>query len=106
DIIGGNEQLVTLFLTVFTVGVGIGSLLCNKMLKGEIEATFVPMGILGMTLFTVDLFFASQHSFIRTGEEIIGAKEFLSQASSWRILADLFMISVSSGIYIVPLYAI
>ena len=60
DIIGGNEQLVILFLAMFTVGVGIGSLLCNQMLKGEVEATFVPLGIIGVSLFTVDLYFASQ----------------------------------------------
>ncbi|MEE8205885.1 MAG: MFS transporter, partial [Nitrospinaceae bacterium] len=106
DIIGGNEQLVTLFLTVFTLGVGIGSLLCNQMLKGEIEATFVPLGIAGVSLFTVDLYFASQQSFINIGEELIGAGEFLSHLTSWRILGDLFMVSVCSGIYIVPLYAI
>lgn len=106
DIIGGNEQLVTLFLAMFTVGVGTGSLLCNQMLKGEVEATFVPLGIIGVSLFTVDLYFASQQSFINVGKELIGAGEFLSHLSSWRILGDMFMISVCSGVYIVPLYAI
>jgi acyl-[acyl-carrier-protein]-phospholipid O-acyltransferase/long-chain-fatty-acid--[acyl-carrier-protein] ligase len=106
DIIGGNEQLVTLFLSVFTIGVGIGSLLCNQLLKGEVEATFVPLGIIGVTVFTVDLYFASQHMLPDAGGEMIGAGAFLSHISSWRILGDMFMISVSSGIYIVPLYAI
>jgi acyl-[acyl-carrier-protein]-phospholipid O-acyltransferase/long-chain-fatty-acid--[acyl-carrier-protein] ligase len=106
DIIGGNEQLVTLFLSVFTIGVGIGSLLCNQLLKGEVEATYVPLGIIGVTVFTVDLYFSSQNMFLRTGEEMIGARAFLSHFTSWRILGDMFMISVSSGIYIVPLYAI
>ena len=106
DIIGGNEELVTLFLSVFTIGVGIGSLLCNQLLKGEIEATFVPLGIIGVTVFTVDLYFASQYIFTSGSGELIGAAAFLSHISSWRILGDLFMISVSSGVYIVPLYAI
>jgi acyl-[acyl-carrier-protein]-phospholipid O-acyltransferase/long-chain-fatty-acid--[acyl-carrier-protein] ligase len=106
DIIGGNEELVTLFLSVFTIGVGIGSLLCNQLLKGEVEATFVPLGIIGVTVFTVDLFFASQYTFTSGGGELIGAAAFLSHVSSWRILGDMFMISVSSGVYIVPLYAI
>ena len=106
DIIGGNEQLVTLFLSVFTIGVGIGSLLCNQLLKGEVEATFVPLAIIGVTLFTVDLYFASQYIFTNGSSELIGATAFLSHISSWRILGDLFMISVCSGIYIVPLYAI
>jgi acyl-[acyl-carrier-protein]-phospholipid O-acyltransferase/long-chain-fatty-acid--[acyl-carrier-protein] ligase len=106
DIIGGNEELVTLFLSVFTIGVGIGSLLCNQMLKGEVEATFVPLAIIGVTVFTVDLYFASQYMFTNGSGELIGAAAFLSHLSSWRILGDMFMISVSSGIYIVPLYAI
>jgi acyl-[acyl-carrier-protein]-phospholipid O-acyltransferase / long-chain-fatty-acid--[acyl-carrier-protein] ligase len=106
DIIGGNEELVTLFLSVFTIGVGIGSLLCNKLLNGEVEATFVPLGIIGVTVFTVDLYFASQYGFINGSGELMGAGAFLSHISSWRILGDMFMISVSSGIYIVPLYAI
>ena len=106
DIIGGNEELVTLFLSVFTIGVGIGSLLCNQLLKGEVEATFVPLAIIGVTVFTVDLYFASQYMFTNGGGELIGAAVFLSHLSSWRILGDLFMISISSGIYIVPLYAI
>lgn len=106
DIIGGNEELVTLFLSIFTLGVGIGSLLCNRMLKGEIEATFVPLGIIGVTLFTIDLYFASQHTFIHVGEGLIGAIAFLSHLSSWRILGDMFLISLFSGIYVVPLYAI
>ena len=106
DIIGGNEELVTLFLSIFTIGVGIGSLLCNQLLKGEVEATFVPLAIIGVTVFTVDLYFASQYMFTNGSDELIGAAEFLSHFSSWRILGDMFMISVSSGIYIVPLYAI
>jgi acyl-[acyl-carrier-protein]-phospholipid O-acyltransferase/long-chain-fatty-acid--[acyl-carrier-protein] ligase len=106
DIIGGNEELVTLFLSVFTIGVGIGSLLCNQLLKGEVEATFVPLAIIGVSVFTVDLYFASQYMFTNGGGELIGAAAFLSHLSSWRILGDMFMISVSSGVYIVPLYAI
>jgi acyl-[acyl-carrier-protein]-phospholipid O-acyltransferase/long-chain-fatty-acid--[acyl-carrier-protein] ligase len=106
DIIGGNEQLVTLFLSVFTIGVGMGSLLCNQLLKGEVEATFVPLAIIGVTFFTVDLYFASQYMFTSGSDELIGAAAFLSHLSSWRILGDMFMISICSGIYIVPLYAI
>ncbi|MCF8720748.1 acyl-[ACP]--phospholipid O-acyltransferase [Nitrospina gracilis] len=106
DIIGGNEELVTLFLTVFSVGIGVGSLLCNRLLKGEIVATYVPLGMLGMTVFIIDLYFASQSTFISTKTELIGAGAFLAHLSSWRILFDMFMISLCGGLYIVPLYAI
>ncbi len=106
DVIGGNEQVVTLFLTVFSIGIGVGSLLCNKLLKGEIAATYVPLGVLGMTLFTVDLYFASSHSVTASGGELMGVSAFLGAFSSWRVLFDLFGISVCGGIYIVPLYSL
>ncbi len=104
DVLGGNEQVVTLFLTVFTIGIGLGSLLCNKLLDGEISAKFVPLGALGMTVFTVDLYFASSSS--APGAVLIGALAFLFDWQHWRILFDLLAIAVFGGLYIVPLYAI
>ena len=108
DIIGGNEQVVTLFLAVFSIGIGIGSLLCNKLLKGEVNTTYVPLGILGMTIFAVDLYFASSQVTPSLDQELIGIFAFLSAQDAfthWRILVDLLGISVCGGIYIVPLYA-
>lgn len=104
-IIGGNEQVVTLFLAVFSIGIGIGSLLCNKLLKGEIAATYVPLGIIGMTLFTLDLYFASGNVVTSSESILMGASTFLGSFTHWRILIDLLGIAVCGGIYIVPLYA-
>ncbi len=106
EVIGGNEQVVTLFLTIFSVGIGIGALLCNKLLKGAVAATYVPLGILGMTVFTVDLYFASTAVVPAAHQEFIGAAVFLESLAHWRILLDLLAISISGGLYIVPLYAI
>ena len=105
NVIGANEHVVTLFLTTFSIGIGLGSLLCNKLLAGEITAKFVPFGALGMTLFTLDLFFATS-GLVPAPEELQGIATFLSQPTGWRILADLTAISVYGGIFIVPLYAI
>jgi len=66
----------------------------------------VPLGALGMTIFTVDLFFATSHPFSSTAGELISAAEFLSTVAGMRVVADLFLIAISGGIYIVPLYAI
>ncbi len=105
--LGGNEEVVTLFLTLFSIGIGVGSLLCNKLLKGQINATYVPLGALGMTVFMVDLFFASQAQFPQPeNNTFTGALTFLSFPGAWRILLDLSMISACGGVYIVPLYAI
>ncbi|MXS85693.1 acyl-[ACP]--phospholipid O-acyltransferase [Nitrosomonas sp. HPC101] len=106
DVIGGNEQVVTLFLTLFSVGIGIGALLCDKLLKGKVAATYVPLGVLGMTIFTIDLYFASTAIVSVPGVELIGALRFLESLAHWRILLDLLAISISGGLYIVPLYAI
>lgn len=105
DIIGGNEQIVTLFLAVFSIGIGIGSLFCNKLLKGEIATTYVPLGILGMTVFTLDLYFASLNVIPGNSGAFVGMAEFLHTFNHWRILVDLLGISICGGIYIVPLYA-
>jgi len=103
-IIGGNEEIVILFLSVFSVGIAIGSLLCNKILKGLIHATYVPISALGISIFTFDLYITGNNIFSTTN--LIGLKEFLSNFNNIRILFDLLGISVCSGMYIVPLYAI
>ncbi len=105
DVVGGDQQVVTLFLTVFSVGIALGLLLCNRLLKGAIHATYVPLGAVGITLFSIDLFFATGHP-LGTPGQLLGAWAFLSHAASWRILLDLLLIAVSGGVYIVPLYAL
>ncbi len=106
ETIGGNEQVVTLFLAIFSIGIGIGSLLCNRLLKGTVAATYVPFGILGMTIFTIDLFFASTQIVSGNGHALIGIAVFLESFANWRVLIDLLGIAICGGIYIVPLYAI
>lgn len=104
DILFAESSVVTLFLTIFSVGIGIGSLLCNKLLKGEIKSTYVPVAMMGMTIFGIDLYFVSMHDI--TSTTLISLKEFVSSLPRLRILFDLLLIAISAGIYIVPLYAI
>lgn len=103
--VGGNEQVITLFLTSFTLGIAMGAMLCNRLVKGVITAKYVPLGALGMTLFGIDLFLAS-HNIAPQTEHLIGAIEFLRSAQHWRILADLTLFAICGGIYIVPLYSL
>ena len=106
DILNADEQVVTLFLTLFSVGIAVGSLLCNKLLNGEISAQFVPIGAIGMTVFVVDLYFASGSYVFAAGDPLRNAMAFVTALSSWRIMADLTGLAVCAGLYIVPLYAI
>ena len=103
--LGAESGVVTVFLTVFSLGIGMGSLLCNRLLRGRIDATYVPIAALGMTVFMLDLFFASQQISSHTVEHLISVSQFLQMGNSWRILGDLFLISVCGGLYTVPLYA-
>lgn len=104
DIVGGNEEVVTLFLALFSVGIGIGSLLCNKLLGSEVSAKYVPLAAIGISIFGFDLYLAC--STLTSPSEIVGISTFLSSFGNWRIMADLVAIAVCGGLYIVPLYAI
>ncbi|MDE3060647.1 MAG: MFS transporter [Pseudomonadota bacterium] len=104
DVLHAESGIVTLFLTAFSVGIGVGSFLCSRLLGGHIKSTYVPLACLGMTLFGVDLYFASQ--FPITAGGLVNLRQFLESEGSRRIVIDLFLLAVSAGLYIVPLYAI
>jgi 1-acyl-sn-glycerol-3-phosphate acyltransferase len=101
--LGGNEQVVTLLLTLFSVGVGAGSLLCERLSGHKVEIGLVPFGSIGMTLFSIDLYFAPPGF---AGDQLTGAAAFLSQGGSWRVVFDILMLGLFGGLYIVPLYAL
>lgn len=103
DILHGNESVVTSLLVAFAVGVGLGSLLCERMSGHRIELGLVPFGSIGMSLFAVDLYFAQPEAAVSTVSSI---SDFLNRAGSWRILADLALLGAFGGFYSVPLYAL
>ena len=104
DVLGANEQIVTLFLTVFSVGIALGSLICNKLLKGKVSGVYVPLGALGMT---VGIFlFRLATPAITAHETLIGFSQFITEPRNWFILASLLTTAIFGGIYIVPLYTI
>jgi len=102
DVLGGSETAVTLLLATFTFGIGVGSLLCEKLSARRIELGLVPLGSIGLTLFAFDLAFASPP----TPAAGVGALALLQFASTWRVLADLVLIGIFGGLFIVPLYAL
>lgn len=104
SVLGGDENSVTLLLAVFTIGIGVGAMLCERFSHQRLELGLVPVGAAGLTLFGGDLCFASPASLA----EGIALSVFalLDQPSIWRILADLLMIGVFGGFFIVPLYVL
>ncbi len=106
DILLADETLVTLFLTVFSVGIGIGSFACNALLRGKVSGAYTPWAAAGITLFTLDLVLASAGAARGTPDALISAGQFLAHAANWRILFDMLMVAICGGIFVVPLYAI
>jgi len=100
--LGGDGSVNTLVLTLFSIGTGIGSLLCERMSGRRVEVGLVPLGAFGLTVFGVDLYFA------RSGLATLHGLDwtaFLSSAGSWRIALDLTLVGVFAGFYVVPLFA-
>ena len=103
DVLHGNEQVASALLVVFSVGIGVGSLLCEVLSRRQVEIGLVPMGAIGMSVFAIDLYFASRN--LPSSQEM-GLSVFLSQHAHWRVLVDLLLLSLFAGLYSVPMYAL
>jgi 1-acyl-sn-glycerol-3-phosphate acyltransferase len=100
--LGGDGSVNTLVLTLFSIGTGVGALMCEKMSGKRVEIGLVPLGAFGLTAFGVDLFLA------RPGAAAVRGLDwhaFLAASGSWRIVLDLTLIGVFAGFYVVPLFA-
>jgi len=103
-VLSGNADVVTVLLATFSLGIGLGSLMCERMSGRGIEIGLVPFGSIGMSVFGIDLYFASRGAPLLS--HLSGVSEFLLQPSHWRVLADLFLLAMFGGFYSVPLYAL
>jgi acyl-[acyl-carrier-protein]-phospholipid O-acyltransferase / long-chain-fatty-acid--[acyl-carrier-protein] ligase len=102
--LGADSSVVVLFLAAFSIGVGVGSSLCGRLMHGEVSARYVPIAALGMTLFSLDLGLASQAA-TPAQSALVGVVDFLSQLGGLRIFGDLLGLAVCGGFFVVPLYA-
>ena len=103
EVLHGNEQVASLLLVVFSVGIGIGSLLCEVLSRRHVEIGLVPLGAIGMSVFSIDLYFASRSL---PASDIMGLAAFISQGTHWRVMLDLLLLSLFAGLYSVPMYAL
>jgi 1-acyl-sn-glycerol-3-phosphate acyltransferase len=103
DYLHGDHSVFVLLLTVFSLGIGIGSLLCEKLSGRKVEIGLVPFGSIGLSLFGIDLYFASLSY---TNTALVDAFALVALPGSLRILADLVLIGVFGGFFIVPLFAL
>ncbi|MEQ6291105.1 MFS transporter [Vogesella sp. GCM10023246] len=102
DVLGGDASVYTLLMTLFSLGVGLGSMLCEKLSGRKVELGLVPFGSLGLCLFGIDLYFATP---AHAGGTLTWLG-LIGSASYWRLMADFTLIGVFGGFYIVPLYAL
>lgn len=103
-VLHGSETVVSLLLTMFSIGVGIGSMLCKRFTGDRVSLKLVPIGATGLTLFALDLFFAIQHIPAHSGE-LLGISQIFDHMAYWRVMLDVILLGMSGGFYIVPLYA-
>jgi 1-acyl-sn-glycerol-3-phosphate acyltransferase len=103
EVLHGNEQVASLLLVVFSVGIAIGSLLCEVLSRRQVEIGLVPLGAIGMSVFSIDLYYALRGL---PASSLMGVAQFTAQAAHWRVMADLLLLALFAGLYSVPMYAL
>jgi len=105
ETLGADARVLTFFLMVFSVGIAVGGLLNNRLLRGRIEAVYVPLAMFFVSVFSLDLYFASTHIGASLDGSLLTLGGFVAQPASWRITFDIAMIAVCGGLFEVPLSA-
>jgi len=104
EVIGGDQTIATLFLALFSVGIGVGCMFCEKLSRERLEMGLVPIGSFGMSVFTADLWLIG-HPF-QLGPELITIRDLLHTFVGWRIVTDMALLALFGGFLIVPLYTL
>ncbi len=103
EVLHGDARVASFLLVVFSIGIGTGSLLCEVLSRRHVEIGLVPLGAIGMSVFSIDLYFASTSL---PAADVMGVATFLAQSAHWRVLVDLALLSLFAGLYSVPMYAL
>jgi len=101
--LAGNETVATLILAVFSIGIGIGSILCEKLSRGRVEIGLVPIGAIGLSAFAIDLYYANTASGL---SPVYSWQQFILVGNNWHVLLDITLIGIFGGIFTVPLYSL
>ena len=115
DVLHGDESVFILLLSVFSIGIGLGSLLCEKLSKGLVELGIVVLGAIGLSIFGADLYYSAIHIPSNSDKVIFDTATFIGKNYDkqghliwmyWRLLGDIGLIGLFGGFYIVPLYVL
>jgi len=105
EVLHGDEAVAALLLAVFSVGIGVGSLLCETLSRRQVDIGLVPLGAIGMSVFAIDLYLAVHALPAAPPALELGLHAFVRLPAHWRVMADLALLSLSAGLYSVPMYA-
>ena len=103
ETLGGQEGAYNVLLAVFSIGSAIGAVLCEVLSKKRLEIGLVPFGAFGMTIFSVGLYFSCPEAL---GSKDLGVQQFLAQPQVWKVMTWMLLMAISSGLFIVPLFAL
>ncbi|WP_293847065.1 MFS transporter [Sphingopyxis sp.] len=102
--LGADNTVATLFTAIFSVGVAIGSIIVNRLLKGHVSARYSPGSVIVMGLFVLDLWW-NVKGWEHVGTGLMNWRDFLALTTGDRIILDLLGIAIAGGMFVVPLYA-
>jgi predicted MFS family arabinose efflux permease len=103
DYLHGDQGVVTVLLATFSIGIALGSLLCERLSGHKLELGLVPFAVLGITLAGIDLYFAPAFP---VPTELINAASFIAIPQAWKIILDFFLLGTFGGLYVVPLFTL
>ncbi len=105
NVLGADNFVATLMLVVFTVGVAVGAVLINSILRGRVSARYAPMSAIAQALFLMTMYWTLAYWPQPAGGRLIGWRGFVADPGSYILFAELFLVAVAGGMFVVPLYA-
>jgi MFS family permease len=104
NVLGADEQVASMFIAIFSVGIAIGSVAINRMLKSQVSARYAPPSVIAMGVFVLLLHFVSL-TWGEHGEELTTLGNFLFNPMAWPMILCLLGVAITGGMFVVPLYA-
>jgi MFS family permease len=104
NVLGANEQVASLFIAIFSVGIAVGSVAINRLLKSEVSARFAPASVIGMGVFVLLLHFVAL-TWSKNGPDLTTLENFLFNPMAWPMILCLLGVAITGGMFVVPLYA-
>lgn len=104
NVFHSQKDVASVFLGIFSVGIALGSVIINRLLKGHVSAKYAPASVLVMSLFIADFYFAATFWPVTSGP-LIRVAEFIAMPAAWRVIVDLAGVAITGGMFVVPLYA-